>query len=234
MDPKFKAARFQILLAARLFGFDEKLRRMNSNEIVRFCEPLRRTLLEDSILQHLTEPIKYSAPLDADLADLHQSVKTLGLEGLVAKRKDSHYQPGLRTAAWWKMRVNAGQAFVIGGYTLGNPFDALVFGYFEGKRLLYVARTRNGFTPESRRRLFERFKGLEIPDCPFANLPETNPGRWGQGLTQEKMRACRWLKPVLVGEFEFTEWTEDGHLRHSRFVGLREDKKARDVVREMP
>ena len=131
------------------------------------------------------------------------------------------------------MRVTAGQEFVIGGYTLGNPFDALVFGYYEGKRLMYVARTRNGFTPASRQRLFERFRGLEVLHCPFVNLPEAMSGRWGQGLTKEKMKDCRWLKPMLVGQFEFTEWTAEGHLRHSRFVGLREDKKATDVVREM-
>jgi ATP-dependent DNA ligase len=65
------------------------------------------------------------------------------------------------------------------------------------------------------------------------NLPEAKSGRWGQGLTKEKMHECRWLKPVLVGQFESTEWTPEGHLRHSRFVGLREDKKAKDVVREL-
>jgi bifunctional non-homologous end joining protein LigD len=76
------------------------------------------------------------------------------------------------------------------------------------------------------------FKGLETATCPFANLPEARGGRWGQGLTSAKMAECTWLKPVLVGQFEFLEWTADNHLRHSRFVGLREDKKAKDVHRE--
>jgi ATP-dependent DNA ligase len=198
-------------------------------------EPLsrRRQLLEEVIVPKLSDPIKYSSELDADLSDLIQSVKKLGLEGLVAKRRDSRYESGLRTGAWRKMRINAGQEFVIGGYTIGNPFDALVFGYYEGKQLIYVARTRNGFTPESRRRLFGKFRGLEIPDCPFVNLPEAKGGRWGQGLTQEKMKDCRWLRPVLVAQFEFTEWTPENHLRHSRFVGLREDIRAVDVVRKM-
>jgi DNA ligase D-like protein (predicted ligase) len=198
-------------------------------------EPLcrRRELLEQQILPNVVEPVKYCAELDSDLTDLIQSAKKLRLEGLIAKRRDSRYQPGLRTAAWWKMRVNAGQEFVIGGYTLGNPFDALVFGYYESNRLMYVARTRNGFTPASRQGLFERFRGLEVSNCPFVNLPEARSGRWGQGLTKEKMQECRWLKPVLVGQFEFTEWTPEGHLRHSRFMNLREDKKAKDVVREM-
>ena len=107
-----------------------------------------------------------------------------------------------------------------------------IFGYYEGDKLIYVARTRNGFTPGSREALFKRFKGLETAQCPFANLPEAKSGRWGVGLTAAKMAECRWLKPVLVGQFEFLEFTPDNHLRHSRFVGLREDKKARDVGRE--
>ena len=97
--------------------------------------------------------------------------------------------------------------------------------------MVYVARTRNGFTPVTRAQLFKKLKGLEINECPFANLPEARSGRWGQGLTKARMAKCR-LKPELVGQFEFLEWTGDNHLRHSKFVGLREDKKARDVVRE--
>jgi ATP-dependent DNA ligase len=79
--------------------------------------------------------------------------------------------------------------------------------------------------------LFRRFATLETSTCPFANLPEAKSGRWGQGLTQAKMADCRWLKPSLVGQFEFVEWTPDNHLRHSRFVALRDDKAARDVSR---
>jgi DNA ligase D-like protein (predicted ligase) len=198
-------------------------------------EPLqqRRALLEKKVLPKLPEPVRYSAPLDADLPVLIQSVKAHGFEGLVAKRRSSVYESGLRTGAWMKMRVNRGQEFVIGGYTRGTAtFDALVLGYYENGRLIYVARTRNGFTPVTRGQLFRKFKALEIDECPFANLPEEKSGRWGQGLTKAKMAECVWLKPVLVGRFEFLEWTADNHLRHSKFVGLREDKKARDVKRE--
>jgi ATP-dependent DNA ligase len=131
------------------------------------------------------------------------------------------------------MRVNRGQEFVIGGYTPGpKNFDALIFGYYEGDNLIYVARTRNGFTPATREKLFQRLRTLETTQCPFANLPETKSGRWGFGLTAAKMSECRWLRPKLVGQFEFTEWTPDNHLRHARFVGLRTDKNARDVHRE--
>lgn len=160
-------------------------------------------------------------------------MKAQGLEGLVAKRRDSRYEAGMRSGVWQKMRVNTGQEFVIGGYTHGTKtFDALVFGVYEKGKLLYVARTRNGFTPATRVALMKKMKPLEIAECPFANLPEPRGGRWGQGLTKAKMTECQWLKPVLVAQIEFLEWTADNHLRHSKCVGLREDKRAKDVVRE--
>ena len=198
-------------------------------------EPLarRRELLQTQVLSKLDEPIRESPILDASLTDLIRSVKAQGLEGIVAKRLDSRYEPGLRSGMWQKMRVNQGQEFVIGGYTASaKNFDALIFGYYKDNQLIYAARTRNGFTPASREKLFRQFRGMEINRCPFANLPEARSGRWGQGLTAEKMKDCRWLRPALVGQFEFLEWTPDDHLRHTRFIGLREDKKPSDVTRE--
>ncbi len=199
------------------------------------AEPLeaRRELLERRVLPKLTEPVQYLQELDAKLHDLVASVKAQGLEGLVAKRRDSRYEPGLRSGAWQKMRVNQGQEFVIGGYTVGSKtFDALIFGYYDGDTLIYAARTRNGFTPVVRAQLMKKFRGLESKECPFANLPESKSGRWGAGLTKAKMKDCRWVKPMLVAQFEFLEWTGDNHLRHSKFIALREDKKAGDVKRE--
>jgi DNA ligase D-like protein (predicted ligase) len=199
------------------------------------AEPLtvRIELLEQKVLPLLAEPVRYAGALQASLRDLTHAVRAQGFEGLVAKRRNSRYEPGLRTGAWMKMRINRGQELVIGGYTPGTrAFDALIIGYYEGDRLLYASRTRNGFTPALRQQLFRKLRALEIPDCPFANLPEARSGRWGQGLTKEKMAECKWLKPVLVGQFEFVEWTEDNHLRHTKFVALREDKVAREVRRE--
>jgi bifunctional non-homologous end joining protein LigD len=193
----------------------------------------RRELLETKVLPKLKEPVRNSPELKGRMVDLVQSIKAQGLEGLIAKRRDSRYEPGQRSGAWRKMRINAGQEFVIGGYTVGGAtFDALVYGYYDGKDLIYAARTRNGFTPKLRAELMRKFKPLEIPACPFSNLPETRAGRWGVGLTAAKMVDCRWLNPVLVAQFEFVEWTPEGHLRHSRFIGLREDKKAKDVSRD--
>jgi bifunctional non-homologous end joining protein LigD len=198
-------------------------------------EPLvkRRELLEKHVFPKMDEPIRYSPVLEGRLQDLIQSVKAQRLEGLVAKRRDSRYEAGMRSGAWQKMRVNQGQELVIGGYTFGGAtFDALVFGYYDGDKLICAARTRNGFTPKLRAELLNKFKPLETKECPFTNLPEKKPGRWGAGLTAAKMEDCRWLRPQLVGQFEFVEWTADAHLRHSRFVGLREDKKAKDVRRK--
>jgi len=121
----------------------------------------------------------------------------------------------------------------IGGYTpSGRNFDALIIGYYEKSKLLYAGRTRNGFTPALRMELMKRLRPLQVETCPFANLPEKKSGRWGQGLTAAKMKECRWLRSVLVGQFEFVEWTADLHLRHTRFVALREDKKAMNATRE--
>ena len=131
------------------------------------------------------------------------------------------------------MRINQGQEFVIAGYTpSANNFDAIIFGYYVGAKLMYAGRTRNGFTPVGRHQIFKRFRGLEINECPFVNLPETKSGRWGVGLTAAKMKDCRWLKPVLVAQIEFLEWTDDNHLRHTKFVALRDDKPAHVVRRE--
>jgi bifunctional non-homologous end joining protein LigD len=197
-------------------------------------EPLivRRELM-GGVLAKVDEPIRESVVLEASLPELIASVKAHGLEGLVAKRRDSRCEPGQRSGVWQKMRVNRGQAFVIAGYTLApKNFDAVVFGYYDGGKLMYAGRTRSGFTPSSRDRLFKRFQTLAAETCPFANLPEARGGRWGEGLTAEKMKDCRWLKALLIGQFEFVEWTPDGHLRHSRFMGLREDKKPGEVARE--
>ena len=98
---------------------------------------------------------------------------------------ESGSAPCLRTH---KYKVNRAQEFVIGGYTPGNPLDALIVGYYEGERLLYAAKVRNGFVPQLRRDVGTKFKGLQIDACPFANLPERKRTQWA--LTKEEMKNC--------------------------------------------
>jgi ATP-dependent DNA ligase len=109
------------------------------------------------------------------------------------------------------MRLNRSQEFVLGGYTRGGrTFDGIVIGKHDGEWLVYVARARNGFTPNNRERLMEKLRPLDTVECPFTNLPEARGGRWGEGLTAEKMKECVWVRPELTVEVEFVEWTPEG------------------------
>jgi DNA ligase D-like protein (predicted ligase) len=195
-------------------------------------------LLEER--RNILGSLKFSSPRihlveyhETSAAEMLAAVKGLGLEGVIAKRKDSRYEPGKRSGAWVKCRIQKGQEFVIGGYFPGSHgFDSIIVGYYRGQDLMYVARTRNGFVPASRRQLFAKFKDLAIPICPFVNLPDTHPSRFGRELDAEAMKKAVWLRPEIVVQIEFLEWTEADRLRHSKFAGLREDKEPRDVVKE--
>ena len=177
----------------------------------------------DSVVA-FSETIHIAAP------ELIRVIREFGLEGVIARRSGSIYEPGRRSGAWVKYNVNKGQKFVIGGYTPGNPFDGVIVGYYEGDKLLFASKVRNGFVPHSRRELMKRMQPLPTRTCPFSNLPEKKRTQWA--LTNEEMKNCVWLRPELVAEVEFTEWTPDAHLRHSTFAGLRSDKYASEVVRE--
>jgi bifunctional non-homologous end joining protein LigD len=184
-------------------------------------------------LADIRGPIQASVTLDAPAADLIAAARRVGLEGIVAKRRDSRYEPGRASGAWVKIRVSPGQEFVVGGYLTGaRSFDALLVGYYDGPALVFVAKIRNGFTPRAKDGIAARLAGLHTDRCPFANLPERRNARRGLALTADVMKQCRWLKPTLVVQVEFTEWTPRGHLRHASFVALRDDKDPRDVVRE--
>ncbi len=194
----------------------------------------RRELLAEAGIERLGEPIRISEPLHASAADVIRAAREQKLEGIVAKRLDSIYQPGAKSGAWVKCKLNPGQELVIGGYIPGaQGFESLLVGYHEGAKLVFNAKVKNGFVPRVRAELMQRFRSLETGVCPFANLPEPKNARRGEALTAEVMKKCRWLKPELVAQIEFTEWTAANHLRHSRFAGLRDDKDARDVTREV-
>ena len=192
----------------------------------------RRELLK-LLFEKATEPVKLS-PAFADSPErLIAAVKKSGLEGIVAKRANSIYEAGERSGAWLKYKTNRGQELVIGGYKPGaNGFEHLLVGYYEGRDLMFVAKIKNGFTAALRRKVAEAFRGLETSRCPFANLPEPKNARRGEALTAEVMQGMRWLRPKLVAQIEFTEWTKANHLRHSKFVALRDDQKPGDVHRE--
>lgn len=177
--------------------------------------------------------LQVSMPLEFDADTVLKAIAEMGLEGVIAKRKTSIYEPGRRSGAWIKHRLHQGQEFVIGGFTPGpHRIDAIVVGYYEGDRLIFVARTRNGFIPATRRKLYQRLKPLITTECPFANLPEPRSYRWGEGMTAEKMAECVWVRPDVVVQVDYANWTDANHLRHSSFVGVREDKLARDVAKE--
>jgi len=170
---------------------------------------------------------------EVSASDIVAAVRQQKLEGVVAKRKDSRYEAGQRSGSWIKYRVNREQEFVIGGYIPGpQGFDSLILGYYRGKDLVYVARTRNGFVPLQRREIFRKIRGLVSLKMPFVNLPDPQPSRWGESLTAEKMKECVWLRPEVVAQIEFLEWTAADRLRHSKFVRLRDDKDPRKVVKE--
>jgi DNA ligase D-like protein (predicted ligase) len=212
------------------FAFDVLVNRWRDVKHLALSErlPLLLQAVVPSTLVQLSE--HFSSPVDQFVA----AVKKVGGEGVVAKRLASRYESGKRSGAWAKKRLNIGQEFVIGGFTPGSHgINAVVVGFYSGDVLIYAARVRAGFVPATRRELYSRVKPLIVERCPFANLPESKSGRWGQGLTAAKMRECIWLKPKLVANFEFLEWTDTNHVRHIKFVGLRGDKNPRQVVREL-
>jgi bifunctional non-homologous end joining protein LigD len=190
----------------------------------------RRRQLADVVRR---SQILLSEPLPGTPRQIERAVRQFGLEGVVAKRLDSRYEPGLRSGAWTKVKFARRQEFVVGGFRPdGNRVDALVVGYYEGRRLLAAGKVRAGLTPLLRRQLLESLAPLAVPKCPFVNLPVARRGRWGEGITAEDMASFIWVKPRLVAEVAFTEWTTGGSLRHAAFVALRSDKPPAAVGRD--
>jgi DNA ligase D-like protein (predicted ligase) len=174
-----------------------------------------------------------SEPLPGTPDQIERAVRTLGLEGVVAKRRDSRYEAGKRRGAWVKVRFSLRQEFVVGGYKPAPiGFDSLLVGYYENRKLLYAGKVRAGLAPHPRAELVEALTRLKAARCPFANLPSSRTSHWGEGITAEDMHTLRWVKPKIVVEVAFTEWTRDANLRHASFVGRRMDKPAAEVRRE--
>ena len=123
---------------------------------------------------------------------------------------------------------------MVGGYRPdgANGVDALLVGYYEGKELRFAGKVRAGMVPHTRRELASKLKPLRITGCPFSNLPDSDTGRWGGGVTADQMAEMTWVRPQVVVQIRFVEWTAEGRLRHASFLGLRGDKAAKNVVRE--
>jgi bifunctional non-homologous end joining protein LigD len=171
--------------------------------------------------------VRYAPHVVADGAATLREACRLGLEGIVSKRADAPYRAG-RNAGWVKAKCVARQELVIGGFTEPEGaaragIGALLVGTFEGGALRFAGKVGTGFTNESARALRARLEELRQEPSPFTPAPRGWLGR-----------NARWVRPVLVAEVAFTEWTADGKIRHPSFQGLREDKRAEDVVRETP
>ncbi|SHF40215.1 DNA ligase D [Pedobacter caeni] len=162
------------------------------------------------------------------------AVKRIGLEGIIAKRADSAYHPGNRTTDWLKIKASKGQEVVIGGFTknkdTSKPFSSLLVGVFKKKKLIYTGKIGTGFSLKMQRELLKEFQPLIIDKCPFSDEPDINkPNQFRFNSPQAE---ATWLKPELICEVSFAEMTTDGVMRHPSFKGMREDKKAKEVVLE--
>jgi bifunctional non-homologous end joining protein LigD len=181
----------------------------------------RKRLLREAV--HWRGHLRFSTHRLGDGEALLADACRRGWEGLIAKRVDSPYR-ATRSRDWLKLKCKHEQELVIGGWTAPKGsrerLGALLVGYFEGDDLRYAGKVGTGFDHATLDRLGDALERLERPDPPFSRdaLP----------------RAARWAEPELVAQVGFTEWTRDGRLRHPRYMGLREDKPAREVVREVP
>jgi bifunctional non-homologous end joining protein LigD len=171
-----------------------------------------------------TSPLRYSDHVQGNGAQFFKEACQYGIEGIVSKLADSFYE-STRTRSWVKVKCIKRQEFVIAGYTIsekGFPgFGALILGVYDKGKLHYAGRAGTGFSIQQRLDLRAKLDKLVRASSPFAERPR-DPG----------LKRAVWVTPKLVGEVAFTEWTDDGSVRHPSFQGLREDKKATDVVRE--
>ena len=186
----------------------------------------RRTALARlmaSISRRKPGTVRLSEQVAGDGRALYERALGSGWEGLIAKRIDSRYRSGKRTPDWRKLKIVKEQEFVIGGWTEPRQarvyFGALLLGVYDGDRLVYVGHTGTGFDERELTRVMARLAPLETAACPFASKPKTN-------------ERPHWIRPALVAQIKFTEWTADGKLRHPVYLGLRDDKTPRDVHRE--
>jgi len=189
-------------------------------------EKLHEILVDSQLL--------YNANLSGAPAEIVRTIKSAGLEGVVAKKRNSLYRAGTRVTSWLKFKISKGQEFVVGGYKPdAGSFQSILVGYYKGKKLIFSGKVRQGFNPPVRAKLLQAMQPLLVKKCPFHNLPSSRKSHFGEGITADEMSELCWLKPNLVAQVSFTEWTNYGLLRHATFEGLRDDKTPRTIVREL-
>jgi bifunctional non-homologous end joining protein LigD len=199
--------------------------------------PLReRKELLRSIVPEDDSIIRMSNKFDATGKELFELADKMGLEGIIAKREDSRYEPGTRSREWLKIKTEKRQEAIIGGYTknegTNKQFSALLLGLFEGGEFRHIGVVGTGFNNKTQTAILEKLKPFITRECPFAEVPDYNkPSRFRPNPPKATVT---WVKPVVVAEISYRELTKDGVLRHPSFKGLREDKNAKDVVREQP
>ncbi len=233
---------FQLLQALEMEGrkapvcfyvFD--LLQLNGKSLLKLPLTARKELLA-KICEGVGDPIRYSGEIGGDAKALLSEVKRRGLEGLIGKERESIYEAGRRSGAWIKLKCVNEQEFVIGGFTppggARKHFGAVLVGYYKNKKLLFAGKVGSGFTGKSLSILHKKFLADRRDDCPFADLPSKQGGQWVQGITPSMMRKMQWTNPVFVAQIKFAEWTRDKKLRQPVFLGLREDKSAREVESE--
>jgi bifunctional non-homologous end joining protein LigD len=185
----------------------------------------RRALLLTRVGKRTSTYLRVTESVEDDGKKMLEKARRQGWEGIMAKRIDSRYEPGKRTPSWLKLKIEFREEFVVGGYTEPRNsreyIGALLLGYFDGDRFIYVGHTGGGFSRQSLNDMYKRLKPLERKTSPFEETPKTN----------EKVH---WVKPDVVVEVKFSEWTADRRLRQPIFVGVRDDKAAKDVEIESP
>lgn len=192
----------------------------------------RKEILQQVVPQESI--IRVSESFDLPVSAFFDAAKQMGLEGIIAKQGDSTYTPGARSDAWLKIKAHRRQEVVIGGYTRNEgsskPFSALLVGVYEDGKLTYTGKIGTGFNQKTQREMLRLFAPLEQKKVPFTHEPDINkPSRFRPDPPKAE---ATWLKPELVCEVSFAEMTKDGVMRHPSFEGMREDKKAKDVIRE--
>lgn len=194
----------------------------------------RRDLLQQIIPKEGI--LRLSENFNVTATDLFSLSEKMGLEGIIAKKADSLYRPGIRTKEWLKLKTKKQQEAVIAGYTINENtskiFSALLLGVYENGVLEFIGSVGTGFTVKMQLEILEKLKSLKTPICPFEEVPEYNkPSRFRPNPPHAEVT---WVKPELVAEITYQTVASDGAVRHPSFKGLREDKNAREVVREKP